>query len=266
MKLIAYLTFGLIASTSTLFAAKEDLPPYLPVTDKVAATHYVAAAMSSSSYKQPEKHFPLQKLGWEKIDRNAQMMSDVAKTSYVAGKFLGFGSGLAFDIWRKADTKETIFAFRGTDSKGDWVKANLSSISVAYKSARKKIREFKAEHPDHKIILVTGHSLGGGLALSCSIEFGIPAVVFDTSPRVFDGIENKILPASRIAIHQQGDLLEKARTTWTKYPKVVTGIYEATYPFSKSPQKINAHSGYHLALSIITQAVKVDSQASKLLQ
>lgn len=193
-------------------------------------------------------------------------MTDVSQTSYVATKLLGFGSGLAFDIWRKPATKQTIISFRGTDAKSDWLKANLATcISIPYKSAKKKIEEFQKTHPDHSIILFTGHSLGGGLALSCSAEFGIPAHVFDTSPRVFDGTKNRVLRAERIAIHQKGDPLEKGRLISTKYPDVVTRIYEADYPFSKPPQNHSAHSGHQLALALIKQAAKNDSAARLLL-
>ena len=50
-------------------------------------------------------------------------------------------------------------------------------------------------------IILTGHSLGGGIALSVSLWLGKDAYVFDPSPRVFDGLKNANETAIRKVIY-----------------------------------------------------------------
>jgi hypothetical protein len=80
---------------------------------------------------------------------------------------------------------------------------------------------------------VTGHSLGGGLALSVSFWEGVDAVVFNTSPRVFDGLENQNKPAQRLAVFQEKDILQKVRR---HYPKFLAKI--------KPEQMVETHFDY----------------------
>jgi hypothetical protein len=242
-------------------SSKFQPPAYKALTPAVAKETFLYAAMSSSAYREQERQFQLGKIGWKKIDRNGQIKSDQASHSYTAGKFFGFGSGMVFDIWKKDGTEQVVFAFRGTDEPGDWVKANLAiPFSVPYKSARKNLRNFIADNPNCKVIALTGHSLGGGLALSCSVDQGIDAYVFDSSPRVFDGWGDRHKPAKRVSVHQKGEILEKARHRYLKFHEVVGIQYEADFPFGKTSRA--KHSSYELAKHLVRMAAKYDSDAA----
>ena len=242
-------------------SSKFQPPIYKALTPAVAKETFLYAAMSSSAYKEKERQFELGKIGWKKIDRNGQIKSDQDSHSYNAGKFLGFGSGMVFDIWKKDGTEQVVFAFRGTDEPGDWAKANLAiPFSVPYKSARKNLRNFIEENPNCKVIALTGHSLGGGLALSCSVDQGIDAYVFDSSPRVFDGLGDRHEAAKRVSLHQKGEILEKARRQYPKFHEVIDIEYEADFPFGKS--SIGKHSMYELAKHLVRMAAKYDSDAA----
>jgi pimeloyl-ACP methyl ester carboxylesterase len=256
-----FITLALISVAASMPA--KDLPSYQSVTDQTAINHYLYAAMSSSAYLKAGEQFAIPALGWQKLGWPKGQPIAVSQPSYAAGKMIGLGSGLAFDIWERIGSSEVVFAFRGTDRKEDWLKSNLAlGFSIAYKSAKKKVRAFMKGNPGKKMVMFTGHSLGGGLALCCSCEHGIPAVVFDSSPRVFDGLGDAQTPAQRISIHQKGDPLEGPRRASTKFADVITTVYEAQYDFGAN---ISKHSGYHLALNLVKQAAKNDIKAAKLL-
>lgn len=59
-------------------------------------------------------------------------------------------SGLAYDIFEKQNSNEVIFAFRGTDSKRDYINANFAiwPFSGQYRQARKAFKEYIKNHPD----------------------------------------------------------------------------------------------------------------------
>lgn len=250
-----------IASVASSFA--KQLPAYQPVTNDIAAKYYLYAAMASSAYEGADNAFPIERLGWQKISWKTGLPIESVKPSYSAKEFIILGSGFAFDIWQKSNSNEVVFAFRGTDKPDDWIKANISiAFSVSYKSAKKKLREFMKKFPDKKVVALTGHSLGGGIALSCSCDQGIEAIVFDPSPRIFDGLGDKIKEANRISIHQKGEVLEPMRRVSTKFPDVISSMYESEYRF---PDNVSLHSGYYLALFILRQASISEPNAAALL-
>jgi Lipase (class 3) len=83
-------------------------------------------------------------------------------------------TGLQYQVWRRTDCREAVIAFRGTDSGdiGDWI-SNLRWFVLApyfdeYDQVGAEIRDvinkIYASGCRHPRIIVTGHSLGGGLA------------------------------------------------------------------------------------------------------
>jgi len=255
---IAVLTIAFASSSLA-----KQLPPYQPVTNDIAVKYYLYAAMASSAYEGAGNHFPIERLGWQKISWKTGLPIESVKPSYSAKEYVIFGSGFAFDIWQKINSNEIVFAFRGTDKPDDWIKSNIIiPISVSYKSAKKKLREFIHKFPDKKVIALTGHSLGGGIALSCSCDQGIEAIVFDPSPRIFDGLGDNIREANRVSIHQKGEALEPMRRVSTKFPDVISSMYESDYRF---PDNVSPHSVYYLALFILRQAGISDPNSAALL-
>ncbi len=177
---LIYLTLGSLAQAS------EPTPFTKDMANKIA----IYAMMASNAYANDasKTHFPVEALGWEKVDLKGNPVAE-GKNSYTPKTFVGgVFSNLQFDIWEDTKSKKTIIAFKGTKEKIDWVTGNLAiGISIPYKSAKKHVKEYLASHSDRTVSL-TGHSLGGGLALSVSFWEGVDAIVFNSSPRIYDGL------------------------------------------------------------------------------
>ncbi len=225
------------------------------MTAEVAGGLAIYAMMSANSYKKKSGRirFDLQKLGWEQVDLDGEPTDQPAKKY----KF----SGLAYNIYEKVGTNKVVFAFRGTDSKNDYLFANFSipPFNFQYRQARKAVRKYLIEN-SHKNVIATGHSLGGGLALSVSVHHGIKAFTFDPSPRVFDGIGNMHEQAERIIVYQKGDILNLARKIWKKDDEVVEkkNIYKCNYPEVFKGK--SAHRGDLLAKGLLMEGASVNSE------
>ncbi len=187
----------------------------IDLDSKAAEKYALYAMMASNSYlKEGRTYFPVEDLGWIRVDLDGNPTSN---NSYSPSWFGRLFSNLQYDIWVNKQSNMAVISFKGTDEKIDWVDGNLAIVvSIPYKSAKKHVKDYIKEHPGQQVVL-TGHSLGGGLALSVSLWEGIDAYVFNTSPRVFDGLENHASPAARKAIYQEGDILQKIRGVSPKF-------------------------------------------------
>lgn len=252
MKRILFAIFLTLFATHVFAQDEGDSfnPPELSA--KVADDYAIYSMISSNSYHKADRvKFPVEMLGWIQVDINGKSTD---KPTVEIKK-----SGLAYDIFEKQNSNEVIFAFRGTDSKRDYFRANFAiwPFSGQYKQARKAFKEYVKNHSDKKIT-VTGHSLGGGLALSMSVRYGVDAVVFDSSPRVFDGLGDKHAPATRVMIYEGGEILAKVREIWKKKFLTVVpqeNIYKASFDFGGA----NKHRSDHLALGLLTLGATVDA-------
>lgn len=190
-----------------------------PLSHTIANDVALYAMMASNAYvgDSEKLHFPLEKLGWQKVDMNGNAVP-ADRNSYRPKSFVGdFFSNLQFDIWEDTNSPRTVFAFKGTQEKIDWVSGNLMiGVSIPYKSAKKHVRDYITAHPGRRVS-VTGHSLGGGLALSVSFWEGVDAMVFNTSPRIFDGLKDANRQARRLAAFQESDVLQKIRRWYPKF-------------------------------------------------
>lgn len=213
-KAISFLTV-ICLTLASLAQAGETKPFTKDVANEIA----IYAMMASNAYANDtsKTQFPVEALGWKKVDLKGNPVVS-GHNSYTSKTFIGsIFSNLQFDIWEDTKSKKTIIAFKGTKEKIDWVTGNLAlGISIPYKSAKKHVKQYIASHPDRTVSL-TGHSLGGGLALSVSFWEGVDAIVFNTSPRIFDGLENNNSPANRLTIFQQGEILQKIRKWYPKF-------------------------------------------------
>jgi len=231
-----------------LFPWKSSFKPQV-ITSAVAEKYVVYAMMSSNAYHKTDRaKFALEKLGWIQVGLNDLPTDQPTKESR---------SGLAYDIYKKQGTNEAVMAFRGTDSKRDWPTGNLmAGALIQYKQAREAFDAYRESHPNEKII-VTGHSLGGGLALSISVRKGIDAIVFDSSPRIFDGLGDKHLPATRVLIYQDGEVLEIIRKYSKKIFEVIPqeNIFECFFDFG-TRNIVNKHRSDYLASGLLELGAK----------
>lgn len=217
----------------------------------VAARYAIHAMASSNAYHNPDRpHFAIDKLGWTLVDLAGKPTSQPSQKRK---------SGLSYDVLEKRDSNEVIFAFRGTNSKKDYLTANFAiwPFSLQYTQAGQAFRQYMASHPDKKVT-VTGHSLGGGLALSMSVRYGVDAVVFDSSPRIFDGLGDKHQPATRVLVYESGEILAVARKLWKKKLDDVIlpeNIYKATFDFGGASK----HRSDYLAIGMVKLGATVDS-------
>lgn len=155
---------------------------------------YLYALMSSNAYTD-EKQYEIP--GWTRTDRFSST------------------SGLAFDEYVRDGSSplELVVAFRGTErSLKDW-KANAALIEPwQHREAYEYIARRRKEQPDAHMT-VTGHSLGGALALNMSTRFdNLPAFAFNSSPRAFfaaQGIANE-----RTLVWETGEILNSVRRPW----------------------------------------------------
>lgn len=231
----------------------EELHP-LAITDEAASRFAVYSMMSAYAYHENDRvAFPSHMLGWQQVDRDGHPTTLPTVDHPV--------TNLAYDIWQNGNS--VIVVYRGTDSKIDYLVSNFAlPVSPAYKQASKEFRKLKLDlaAQNRTIVAVAGHSLGGGIALSMSLKYGVDAYVFDPSPRVFDGLGDHHEDAIRICVFQDGEVLERIRR---KYPKAVVkpeNTYRCTYSFGQ----FNHHRGDILAQCLLESGAKVNADLAAL--
>ena len=94
--------------------------------------------------------------------------------------------GFAAAVFQNTQTGEYVIAFRGTDSVladfiGGNVPAATGGLSPQVSQAIETIADVLHQAQGHPVVL-TGHSLGGGLASIGAVFFDLPAVTFATAP------------------------------------------------------------------------------------
>lgn len=232
-------------------SAGEHFEPQA-ITSDIAGKYAIYAMMASNSYHKDDRvRFDVEKNGWIQVDESGKQTTKPTKKHPL--------SGLAYDIYEKQGTDEVVFAIRGTDSKADYLTANFAvpPFSFQYREVNKEFGEYIKNHPKKKVI-VTGHSLGGGLALSVSVHYGVDAITFDPSPRIFDGLGDHHLPAKRVVIYEGGEILEKVRNHWKKIFEVVSNdnIYKCSFDFGKGSK----HRGDYLAHGLLDLGVTTNQE------
>ncbi len=227
--LLPILFAALLASCSSVPIKTRN---YHSVDQDTAKAYALYAMISSNAYQDMESlRFPLEKIGWNLI----YSISD--------------DSGLAYDILEDENSDEVIFAYRGTESLdfGDWF-TNSFIVSPQPEIAYSALKTYIKNHP-RKHITLTGHSLGGGLAIGMSLRLDLDAVVFNSSPRFFDGFGLGIWGwkdsnhAKRVAIFQKGEVLEFVRSlsVLDNHKQIVPdeNIFEASFNLKECNNSID---------------------------
>ena len=135
--------------------------------------------------------------------------------------FIDHSSGLQAHVFRNSATQEVIIAFRGTEEiDKDLLITDLGYIARGDDinnpqaiEARKYVEKI-INDPDYQgyNIVLTGHSLGGYLAVDCAARYNIPAVTFNAAG--MNLYEN--LNASTVG----ETIFEKMQNSWLVPPSV----------------------------------------------
>jgi len=87
-------------------------------------------------------------------------------------------------LLKNNDDNSYILAFRGTDDNTDkrqeWLQGAFTKNTPQIKAALGLVEDLKNAGLDEKTLKLTGHSLGGQLAMEAAIEHGIPAYTFNS--------------------------------------------------------------------------------------
>jgi hypothetical protein len=147
---------------------------------------------------------------------------------HVPNDGIGFAYAV-FDRFEGRTLKETVVAFRGTEitSGRDWLIGNFLGAQnrrgwAVAKGVRKSLDDNGWAKTD---LIVTGHSLGGGIAQFVSLRnvSGTPgkrasvakSIVFDNSPRYWKPF-TPVAEVERIAVIERGEILSAIR--WGRPP------------------------------------------------
>lgn len=221
----------------------------------LAKRHYLHAVMANNSYRAPDNK-PIF------IIPNWYLINSLESTS-------GFGLLLYGNRPTAAESSDLVVAYRGTDfeSLDDWGNNLSPKEPMQYKQAFSHLNELRKLNPSAKIT-VTGHSLGGGIALNMSMRMReIDAVAFNASPRIYFGKTSK-LPNYRAHLYELGEGLNGLFGPWIRVRLPNETAY-GNYNFldyrviSFSP--VQEHGIYELTRGLILVAMtRGDEQAQRL--
>jgi hypothetical protein len=150
--------------------------------------------------------------------------------------------GYSYAIYDRMDgpvLKERIIAYRGTEfSFADWLHGNLSRRQnqlglMTYEEVRAGLDREQGGVWSQVPISVTGHSLGGGIALEVSMKNAdVDAFVFNESPN-FE-VPAEPAGARRLSVVERGDPLGRVRDipTWVSLDTLVLNCRPASGPGS----------------------------------
>lgn len=228
-------------------------------TQEIAAETAIYAAMASNAYRSSGKPvFALQSAGWYRIDLQGKATEQLISDHPV--------TGLAYDIYAKESGDTVVFAFRGSEGIQDYLMSNFALIAPSYRQARSLVQDYVNSHTNQQVI-VTGHSLGGGLAMSASLKAGVTAYAFNSSPRVFDGFLDKSKPATRKVVYQRGEVLANVRNIWRKLWSVVpeSNIYEFQCDYRTLGTSDDSHDSALLAQCLLQIAASTHGDLAEVL-
>lgn len=162
--------------------------------------------------------------------------------------------GFAYSIYENINSNQKIISFRGTENFRDWWYGNL--LKRQNRSGLALFDSVRSSLADSSNIIVTGHSLGGAIALEISLKRKFAdTYVFNTSPRFSKNghsIQNK-----RISIVEHGEILKALRAPASEATQTYTSIGCSSGGF------ISQHEQAKLAVCL-TRIAALESEQAKL--
>jgi RHS repeat-associated protein len=237
--------FGLEESPTTGGDEMDDEDD--PLDDSVDA--YDAALMAEDSYRDSNHKAPE---GYEHVkDYNHNGKGDI---------------GFSASLYRNKNTQELVLAFRGTENGNgrggaDWKangqngvgEPNSAQYDMAMKTTQDVIKNFAGG--DVNNLTLVGHSLGGGLASSAAVTFGIDAITFNAAGMNPAYAENSSYNANDLidAYYVKGEVLSAAQDFTPAHnaagnrhalPSVTCGAKIPTwlFPLAGGGQSVDLHS------------------------
>lgn len=177
-------------------------------------------------------------------------------------------SGLGLDVYHRynlsTDLVEIAIAYEGTNftSIADWQYNFAIFRPNQFQEALEHAQKIRKENPNIPIT-VTGHSLGGGIALNISMHVkNTRGIAFNSSPRAFFGSENQDNGNERIHIYEVGEILGPLTRTYLRARLSGEQMLSVRYnflDFTNATQAISEHTMYYLARGLMLVAIKGDS-------
>jgi hypothetical protein len=208
------------------------------------------------------------------VYRNGEEKPIFALPEWTLVERYDYPSGLVLEmlIKRTIDNhiEEVAIAFKGTDfnSGDDWLNNVAFKEPPQYREAQEYVKNLlKSQEYKGVRISVTGHSLGGGLALNVALrqstkERPINAFVFNSSPRAFFGDYDLDSPGDRYLIDETGEILWYARSFWYKKFK---RMYKYRYRFNLLnydgviSKAVSEHGIYQMSRALLLISVGLDN-------
>jgi len=220
------------AALSSCHASYAD-QHYQPAQKQTADNYAIYALLSHNAYRNEPFYFRLPN-NWH-------------KSGYYADS-----SGLSYQTYelkKEGETVEAVMVFPGTEGIKDWVNGNVSRKQI--RRAKPHIAKFMQRYSGVPKI-VTGHSLGGSLAMYASYEFaGLSAVGFQVPPRK---TPKAIPPNTRVIINEKGDFAPKIGNFWFPDRWIsgasMAGVYYQQFDFVP-PTFTQAHDSFSLAYGLL---------------
>lgn len=255
-------------------------------TRQLAADSYVYAEMSTNAYCDDARDFTLP-AGYEEVrrlpsreecvlerrldagDKTAKPLLKAAQEAWKAAHPDAPPShGFAYVVYDHKDAAgalvERVISFRGTDGfqLADWIHGNFGKTQLKMGQAlyEDELARLKQEGHEGVPVRVTGHSLGGAIALQVSVSNpGVNAFVFNPSPN-YD-FEPGLPSNRRVAVIERGEFLQEFRKR--KMP-----ARQELLVLSCNPAKnaISAHSIRRLAECLIWIAARQTADAKEALK
>lgn len=219
----------------------------------LAVQNFAYSAMANNVYRTPDSKPIFEIPHWHYLSRYES------------------NSGLSVDVYGSSSTidasSEIAVAFRGTDftSLEDWG-ANLALLQPKqYREAYSLIQMIKNKHPD-VLVTVTGHSLGGAIALNISLRIeGVNVVAFNSSPRAFFG-HTRDLPNRRVHLYEVGEILNLLSGPWLRFRLPNSTLY-GNYNFLdyklSTVSPVPEHGIYEMTRGLLVIAMANGSEAAR---
>lgn len=214
----------------------------------VASKAWVYALMASNAYRDKGKVFVIP--GWELASRWES------------------SSSLGLEEWTHKDgsgqTDEIAVAFEGTESLTDWrTNVNYLRESPQFKEAFAYMQCLGRRAAGARIV-VTGHSLGGAIALNMSQRLpNVNYFGFDSSPNSYFKVRGSSYVADRYLIYERGEVLMIPRIISLPRRNGVKRCGFDFMDFKNVLSTVSNHSMYLLARGLLMTAIKNNDELAR---